>query len=51
MNEHGEMVEWYWKGETEVFEKNLSQFHLVHHKPHIDWSGTETGPPRREAAK
>jgi hypothetical protein len=30
-------------------EKNLSHFHFVHHKFHLDWPGSEPGPPRLEA--
>jgi hypothetical protein len=40
---NGAPVEWNWRG------KNLSQWHFVHHKSHMDWPGIEPGPPRWEA--
>jgi len=39
-------VEWYWQGKTEVLEKNLSNCHFEHHKPHADWTGIEPGSPQ-----
>ena len=32
MDEYGAMVEWYWQGKLKCWEKNTSQFHLVHHR-------------------
>jgi hypothetical protein len=26
------------RGKPKYAEKTLSQFHLIHHKPHMDWS-------------
>jgi len=34
---------------AKIVEKTLFQCHFVHHKPHMDWPGTETGPPRWQA--
>jgi hypothetical protein len=31
-------------------ERNLSQYHFFHHKPHIDWPGIEHVLLQREAA-
>jgi hypothetical protein len=36
-------------GETEVFQENLPQYHVVHHKSHMTWAGLEPGQPRSEA--
>jgi hypothetical protein len=30
-------------------EKNMFQYHSVHHKYHVDWHGREPGPPQRKA--
>jgi hypothetical protein len=37
------------RGKPMHSEKNLSQFHFVHHKSHMDRPGIEPGPPRWEA--
>ena len=33
-------------GKPKYSEKNLSHFHFVHHKSHMDWPGMALGPPR-----
>jgi hypothetical protein len=38
-----------YKGQPKYSGKNLSQYHFVHHKFHMDWLGIEPGPPRWEA--
>jgi hypothetical protein len=42
-------VEHWWNytdgGKPEYFEKKLFQWPPVHHKFHMDWPGTELGPP------
>jgi len=30
-------------------EKKLSQYHSARHKPHMQWRGTDPGPPQWEA--
>jgi hypothetical protein len=37
-------------GKPQYSEKNLSHFHFVLHKSHLDWSGLEPEPPRWEAS-
>jgi len=32
------------RGKQKYSEKHLSQYHLVHHKSHVDWPGIEPGP-------
>jgi hypothetical protein len=42
------MEHWWNDTDTEkptYSEKNLSQCHLVHHKAHVGWTGTEPVPP------
>jgi hypothetical protein len=34
MNEHGVLVEWYWQGKTEEYEKK--KIHFVHHKSYMN---------------
>jgi hypothetical protein len=34
------------KGKLKYIEKNLYHCHFLHHKFHMDWSGTEPGLPR-----
>jgi hypothetical protein len=48
---NGAPVELNWQGKTNNSEKNLSQYHFVHHKFHMDWPGIEPGPPRWEAGE
>jgi hypothetical protein len=35
-------------GKQKASEKNLSQLHSVHHKPHVAYPGSKPRPPRRE---
>jgi hypothetical protein len=37
------------RGKPMNSEKDLSQCHYIHHKPHMDWPGREPGPPRWQA--
>jgi hypothetical protein len=37
------------RGKPKYSGKNLSQFHFVHHKSHMDLPGIEPGPPGWEA--
>ena len=34
---------WCWQGEREYWERNMSQYHFVHHKSHMDRLGIEPG--------
>jgi hypothetical protein len=45
----GALLEWYWLGKSQIPEKDLSQYHYVYHKPHVEWPGIELLPPRYEA--
>jgi hypothetical protein len=47
---NGAPVEWNWQGKPKYSGKTLSQCHFVHHKSHMDWPGTEPGPPQWEAS-
>jgi hypothetical protein len=46
---NGAPVEWNGQGKADNSEKNLSQCHFIHHKPHMDWPGIEPGPPQWKA--
>jgi hypothetical protein len=49
--EHGATGEWYRQGKlTEELGENVSLFYFVHHRSHVDWPGSEPGPPRWEPA-
>jgi hypothetical protein len=37
--EYAGPIEWYWQGKLNNSEKYLSQYQLVHHKSHMDWTG------------
>jgi hypothetical protein len=45
----GALLERYWLGKSKIPEKNLSHYHYVYHKPHMEWPGIELLPPRYEA--
>jgi hypothetical protein len=34
------------RGKPKNSDRNLSQFHFVHYKSHMDWTERERGPPR-----
>jgi hypothetical protein len=34
------------RGKPKYSDKNMSQYHFVHHKSHTDWPGIEPEPPR-----
>jgi hypothetical protein len=36
-------------GRLKYSEKDLAQFHFIHHKSHMDGPGIDVGPPRLEA--
>jgi hypothetical protein len=38
-------------GKPEVLGDKPASVPLVHHKRHMDWPGTETGTPRRDAGE
>jgi hypothetical protein len=42
-------VEWELAGGTEVLGEILPQWHFVHHKSYMIWTGLEPGPPLWEA--
>jgi hypothetical protein len=37
------------RGKSKYSGKNLTQYHFVHHKSHMDWHGIEAGDPLWEA--
>jgi hypothetical protein len=37
-------------GKPKNLEENLSQCYFLYHKSHMDWPGSEPGPPRWEAS-
>jgi hypothetical protein len=43
-------VEWKLAWEIEVFWENVTQYHFLHHKLHINRPETEPGPPRSETS-
>jgi hypothetical protein len=38
-----------YRGKSKYSGRNLSQYHFVHHKLHMDGPGIEPGPPRWDA--
>jgi hypothetical protein len=49
-DEYAALVERYWQeNKRNNPEKNLSQWHSVHQKSHMDWPEIEPWPPRSEA--
>jgi len=45
MNEYRAMAEWYWQGKPKYWDRNLSQWNLIHRKTHTDGLGIEAGSP------
>jgi hypothetical protein len=43
-----QLVEWEFGGETEVFGKNLPQYHFFHQNSHMTWPAIEPWPSRWE---
>ena len=41
---NGTLLEWYWQGNANMSEKNLSQRHFAYAKSHINWTGLVSNP-------
>jgi hypothetical protein len=50
MNVYAALVEWNWQRKMKCLERNLSHWHFVHHKSHMNWNGIEPGHPGWKAS-